>query len=94
MKDKFYGCGNPLPAGIEGLRVLDLGCGSGRDCYVAASLVGERGSVIGERSCCCRGSSRSRSQGSHSRYRSCFSPAHGVVWGPAAAPVPQQRARA
>ncbi len=28
-------------------RVLDLGSGSGRDCYVCASLVGERGSVIG-----------------------------------------------
>ena len=28
-------------------RVLDLGSGSGRDCYVAAALVGERGSVTG-----------------------------------------------
>ena len=27
--------------------VLDLGSGSGRDCYVAAALVGERGSVTG-----------------------------------------------
>ena len=33
-----------LPAG---LRVLDLGSGSGRDCYVCAALVGEQGSVIG-----------------------------------------------
>lgn len=48
VKEKFYGCGNPIPAGIEGLRVLDLGCGSGRDCYVAAKLVGEKGSVTGE----------------------------------------------
>ncbi|KXZ46284.1 hypothetical protein GPECTOR_45g154 [Gonium pectorale] len=47
VKEKFYGCGNPIPAGITGLRVLDLGCGSGRDCYVAARLVGESGSVIG-----------------------------------------------
>ncbi|KXZ45692.1 hypothetical protein GPECTOR_51g677 [Gonium pectorale] len=47
VKDRFYGCGNPIPAGISGLRVLDLGCGSGRDCYVAAKLVGESGSVIG-----------------------------------------------
>ena len=45
--DKFYGCGAPLPTGIEGLTVLDLGSGSGRDCYAAAALVGERGSVIG-----------------------------------------------
>ena len=29
------------------LQVLDLGCGSGRDCYVTSALVGERGSVIG-----------------------------------------------
>jgi SAM-dependent methyltransferase len=45
--DKFYGCGAPLPAGIDGLTVLDLGSGSGRDCYAAAALVGEHGSVIG-----------------------------------------------
>jgi SAM-dependent methyltransferase len=31
----------------SGLRVLDLGCGTGRDCYVCAALVGEQGSVIG-----------------------------------------------
>ncbi|KAJ2881404.1 hypothetical protein IWW38_005803, partial [Coemansia aciculifera] len=45
--ERFYGCGEPVPAGIEGLRVLDLGCGSGRDCYVAARLVGPAGEVIG-----------------------------------------------
>merc|ERR1711977_336416 len=44
---KFYGCGYPTPLGIEGKRVLDLGCGSGRDCYIASALVGESGSVIG-----------------------------------------------
>jgi len=44
---KFYGCGTPLPLGITGLRVLDLGSGSGRDCYVASRLVGENGSVTG-----------------------------------------------
>lgn len=44
---KFYGCGAPLPLGISGLRVLDLGSGSGRDCYVCAALVGEKGSVTG-----------------------------------------------
>lgn len=47
VKDKFYGCGAPLPLGIKDLRVLDLGCGSGRDCYVASALVGESGSVTG-----------------------------------------------
>ena len=47
VKAKYYGCGSPTPTGIEGLRVLDLGSGSGRDCYVASSLVGEKGSVTG-----------------------------------------------
>jgi len=45
--EKFYGCGNPIPLGIEGLSVLDLGSGSGRDCYVAAIMVGPEGSVVG-----------------------------------------------
>uniref|UniRef100_A0A7S1RAS6 Arsenite methyltransferase n=1 Tax=Alexandrium catenella TaxID=2925 RepID=A0A7S1RAS6_ALECA len=45
--EKFYGCGAPLPLGIEGRRVLDLGSGSGRDCYVCSSLVGEKGKVVG-----------------------------------------------
>lgn len=44
---KFYGCGNPTPLGIDGLHVLDLGSGSGRDCYVAAKLVGPLGFVTG-----------------------------------------------
>ncbi|KAJ2705384.1 hypothetical protein FB645_002464 [Coemansia sp. IMI 203386] len=47
VRERFYGCGMPLPTGIEGLRVLDLGCGAGRDCYVAAKLVGRAGEVIG-----------------------------------------------
>ncbi|KAJ2802099.1 hypothetical protein H4R21_002549, partial [Coemansia helicoidea] len=47
VNDKFYGCGNPIPLGIEGMDVLDLGSGSGRDCYVAAALVGPSGSVTG-----------------------------------------------
>jgi arsenite methyltransferase len=45
--DKFYGCGSPIPEGIEGCTVLDLGCGSGRDAYIAAKLVGPQGKVIG-----------------------------------------------
>ncbi|RKP08595.1 putative methyltransferase [Thamnocephalis sphaerospora] len=47
VNEKFYGCGAPLPAGIDGLTVLDLGSGSGRDCYIAAKLVGPKGRVIG-----------------------------------------------
>ena len=44
---KYYGCGLTIPSTLEGLRVLDLGSGSGRDCYVASKLVGENGHVIG-----------------------------------------------
>jgi 2-polyprenyl-3-methyl-5-hydroxy-6-metoxy-1,4-benzoquinol methylase len=47
VSDKFYGCGSPLPLGMSGLRVLDLGSGSGRDCYLAAALVGPHGHVTG-----------------------------------------------
>lgn len=47
VKAKYYGCGSPFPMGIQGLRVLDLGSGSGRDCYVCSALVGEGGSVTG-----------------------------------------------
>lgn len=32
---------------MTGLNVLDLGSGSGRDCYLAAALTGEHGSVTG-----------------------------------------------
>lgn len=44
---RFYGCGSPLPPALEGATVLDLGCGSGRDCYLLSRLVGESGRVIG-----------------------------------------------
>ena len=47
VMDKFYGCGAPLPLGVDGLEVLDLGSGSGRDAYVCAALVGEQGRVTG-----------------------------------------------
>ncbi|MGR9116068.1 MAG: methyltransferase domain-containing protein [Gammaproteobacteria bacterium] len=45
--ERFYGCGSPLPPALEGCTVLDLGCGSGRDCYLLSRLVGETGRVIG-----------------------------------------------
>jgi len=47
VTERFYGCGCPLPPALEGATVLDLGCGSGRDCYMLSSLVGPEGSVIG-----------------------------------------------
>lgn len=47
VQRRFYGCGFPIPEAIEGATVIDLGCGSGRDVYLLAQLVGERGRVIG-----------------------------------------------
>ncbi len=47
VRDRFYGCGSPLPPALDGMTVLDLGCGSGRDAYLLSKLVGERGRVIG-----------------------------------------------
>jgi arsenite methyltransferase len=47
VRDRFYGCGAPLPPALEGCVVLDLGCGTGRDCYLLSQLVGEQGRVIG-----------------------------------------------
>ena len=47
VKDRFYGCGSPIPPALDGAAVLDLGCGSGRDCYVLSKLVGPKGRVIG-----------------------------------------------
>ena len=44
---RFYGCGSPLPPLLEGMTLLDLGCGTGRDVYIASKLVGESGHVIG-----------------------------------------------
>lgn len=47
VSDRYYGCGLVAPDLLEGLRVLDLGCGSGRDCYLLSRLVGEGGEVVG-----------------------------------------------
>ena len=47
-RSKYYGCGLCLPDyDLRGLRVLDLGCGAGRDVYIASQLVGATGSVVG-----------------------------------------------
>jgi ubiquinone/menaquinone biosynthesis C-methylase UbiE len=47
VRERFYGCGSPLPPALEGATVLDLGCGSGRDVYLLSRLVGPHGRVIG-----------------------------------------------
>ena len=45
--EKFYGCGSPIPPAVNGCTVLNLGCGTGRDVYLASQLVGPEGYVIG-----------------------------------------------
>lgn len=46
VKARFYGCGSPIPSGLDGLTVLNLGCGTGRDCYVLSQLVRPQERVI------------------------------------------------
>jgi arsenite methyltransferase len=47
VANKYYGCGLIAPEDITGKRVLDLGCGTGRDVFLLAQLVGETGEVVG-----------------------------------------------
>jgi len=49
MRYRSYGCGSPVrEAGIRpGETVVDLGCGTGIECFIAARLTGERGRIIG-----------------------------------------------
>lgn len=47
VTDRFYGCGSPFPPCLKGLKCLDLGCGTGRDVFVLAQLVGECGQAFG-----------------------------------------------
>ena len=44
---RYYGCGLVAPEQLEGMRILDLGSGSGRDAYLLSALVGEHGEVVG-----------------------------------------------
>ncbi len=47
IKERYYGCGSPVPLVLSDLKVLDIGCGTGRDSYVFSKLVGEEGFVYG-----------------------------------------------
>lgn len=48
VKNKSYGCGSPLPnEDLTGMTILDLGCGTGMDVFIASRLVGPEGKVIG-----------------------------------------------
>jgi len=44
---RYYGCGLVAPQQLSGMRILDLGSCSGRDCYALSALVGETGYVVG-----------------------------------------------
>ncbi|NXT63928.1 AS3MT methyltransferase, partial [Chaetops frenatus] len=44
---RYYGCGLVIPECLSSCRILDLGSGSGRDCYLLSQLVGEQGHVTG-----------------------------------------------
>lgn len=45
--ERDYGCGDPSKHLRSGETVLDLGCGAGKICYIAAQVVGTAGKVIG-----------------------------------------------
>ena len=45
--DKDYGCGDPTRYVSEGETVLDLGSGTGKNCYILAQKVKSSGRVIG-----------------------------------------------
>lgn len=47
VTSRYYGCGLVVPERLESCWILDLGSGSGRDCYVLSQLVGEKGHVTG-----------------------------------------------
>jgi len=47
VSSRYYGCGLVCPPLLDGCRVLDLGCGSGRDVYLLSQLVGAGGAVVG-----------------------------------------------
>jgi ubiquinone/menaquinone biosynthesis C-methylase UbiE len=44
---RYYGCGLIAPPVLEGMHIIDLGSGSGRDCYVLSQWVGEKGKILG-----------------------------------------------
>ncbi|PWE16930.1 methyltransferase type 11 [Marinicauda salina] len=47
VRRRYYGCGLAVPLKLDGARVLDLGCGAGRDVYALSRLVGPDGAVVG-----------------------------------------------
>ncbi len=49
-KDRYFGCGSPIPnhrTALQGLTALDLGCGSGVDAMILRYYLGPAGRMIG-----------------------------------------------
>jgi ubiquinone/menaquinone biosynthesis C-methylase UbiE len=44
---RYYSCGLIAPEALKDARVLDLGCGAGRDVYALSQMIGEEGFVVG-----------------------------------------------
>ncbi|KAM4031138.1 arsenite methyltransferase [Anomaloglossus baeobatrachus] len=47
VSSRYYGCGFVVPECLENCNILDLGSGSGRDCYMLSKLVGSKGHITG-----------------------------------------------
>ncbi|XP_029658554.1 arsenite methyltransferase-like [Octopus sinensis] len=47
IRKKYYGCGLVIPESLEGMKILDLGSGSGQDCFALSKLVGADGYIVG-----------------------------------------------
>lgn len=47
VSNRYYGCGSPIPPLLHNTTTLDLGCGTGRDCFVISQLAGSNSRVIG-----------------------------------------------
>jgi arsenite methyltransferase len=47
VHNRYYGCGLTIPTELSGMKVLDLGSGAGRDCFILSKLVGQEGEVVG-----------------------------------------------
>ena len=45
VHSRYYGCGLIAPDVFKGARILDLGCGAGRDVYALSAMVGETGGL-------------------------------------------------
>ncbi len=47
IQTKYYGCGSPIPFVLREMKILDLGCGTGRDCFILSYYAEPQGEVVG-----------------------------------------------